>query len=199
MRDTTKKRGFFAFVVVICLAVLGGLGAYYQYMKKQQMKESVHTPTTETEKLIARDLEMGYPETPKEVMKLFSRINQCIYNKSLSDDEFSSLVKQLQVLYCEELKKQNSVEKIGKDIAADAEKYRKEKKKIVNYTIDEQNNFQYKTINGREMVYLKYSYFMREGSNYNTWNQRAILVKEEDKWKIMGFDSLAVEKENKES
>ena len=34
-----------------------------------------------------------------------------------------------------------------------------------------------------------YSYFMREGTKYSTWNQRAVLVKENDVWKILGFGS----------
>lgn len=195
--EKKKKRALFAFVVIICLAVLGGLVVYYQYMKKQQQKTRVNTPATEVEKLIAKDLETGYPQTPKEVIKLFCRINQSVYNKELSDEEFSSLVEQLQALYCQELKKQNSVEKVEKELSQDADKYRKENKKIVNYTIEESDNFQYKTVQGKEMVYLKYSYFMREGSKYSTWNQSAILVREEDKWKIMGFGPGPFEKSEK--
>ena len=195
--EKKKKRALLVFVVIICLAVLGGLVVYYQYMKKQQQKTRVNTPATEVEKLIAKDLETGYPQTPKEVIKLFCRINQSVYNKELSDEEFSSLVEQLQALYCQELKKQNSVEKVEEELSKDADKYRKENKKIVNYTIEESDNFQYKTVQGKEMVYLKYSYFMREGSKYSTWNQSAILVREEDKWKIMGFGPGPFEKSEK--
>lgn len=192
-----KKKGktLFAFIIVMCLLVLAALAIYYQYMKRQQSSEAERTPTTETEKLITKDLEKGYPETPKEVMKLFARFNQCIYNNGgLSDDERSSLVSQLQILYCEDLKKANTLEKMEQDIEADAKKFDKENKKIVNYTIDEEKNYDYKTIDGREMVYIKYSYFMREGTKYNTWNQKAVLVKEDDVWKILGFDSAPVER-----
>lgn len=184
-----KRRNIVVFIIVMCLAVLGALGAYYQYMKKQQMQETVHTPTTETEKLIAKDLRVGYPETPKEVMKLFGRYIQCIYNKTLSEDEFSSLVGQLRILYCEDLKNQNEVQDMERDIRAEIKSYKKNGKKIVNFTIDDDSKYQYKTIDNREMVYVKYSFFMRESDKYSTWNQRAILVKEDDKWKIMGFGS----------
>lgn len=189
MSATKKRRNLVAFVVIMCLVVLGALSIYYQFMKKQQMQETVHTPTTETEKLIAKDLQVGYPETPKEVMKLFSRYNQCIYNKTLSEEEFSALVSQLRILYCEDLQKQNGLEKMEREISDDIEEYKKTDKKIVSYTIDEESNYQYKTIDNREMVYLKYSYFMREGDKYSTWNQWAILVKESEKWKILGFGS----------
>ena len=79
-----KKRGLITFLILVVLVVLGVLAVYYQYMKKLQLQDTVHTPTTETEKLVAKDMDAGYPETPKEVIKLFGRINQCIYNKKLS-------------------------------------------------------------------------------------------------------------------
>lgn len=188
-----KKRGLLTFVVIVSLVVLGALAVYYQYMKRQQMQETVHTPTTETEKLVAKDLEMGYPETPKEVIKLFGRMNQCIYNKKLSDDDFSSLVGQLRTLYCDDLKELNSQEKMESDIEEEKETYQSQNRKIINYNIDEEQKYQYKTIDGVQMVYLKFSYFIRADSNYNTVNWYAILVKEDDKWKIREFNPLGTE------
>ena len=188
-----KKRGLLTFVVIVSLVVLGALAVYYQYMKRQQMQETVHTPTTETEKLVAKDLEMGYPETPKEVIKLFGRMNQCIYNKKLSDDDFSSLVGQLRTLYCDDLKELNSQEKMESDIEEEKETYQSQNRKMSNYKIDEEQKYQYKTIDGVQMVYLKFSYFIRADSNYNTVNWYAILVKEDDKWKIREFNPLGTE------
>lgn len=188
-----KKRGLLTFVVIVSLVVLGALAVYYQYMKRQQMQETVHTPTTETEKLVAKDLEMGYPETPKEVIKLFGRMNQCIYNKKLSDDDFSSLVGQLRTLYCDDLKELNSQEKMESDIEEEKETYQSQNRKIINYNIDEEQKYQYKTIDGVQMVYLKFSYFIRADSNYSTVNWYAILVKEDDKWKIREFNPLGTE------
>lgn len=192
-----KKRGLLTFVVIVSLVVLGALAVYYQYMKRQQMQETVHTPTTETEKLVAKDLEMGYPETPKEVIKLFGRMNQCIYNKKLSDDDFSSLVGQLRTLYCDDLKELNSQEKMESDIEEEKETYQSQNRKIINYNIDEEQKYQYKTIDGVQMVYLKFSYFIRADSNYNTVNWYAILVKEDDKWKIREFNPLGTEEGQK--
>ena len=182
-----NKRSLQVFVIIILLVVLGALAVYYQFMKRQQMIETVHTPTTETEKLVAKDLEMGYPETPKEVMKLFGRINQCIYNKKLSSDNFSSLVGQLRGLYCEKLKDRNKKEKMEEQIIKEKDIYKSHKRKIINYNIDEESNYVYKQIDGEEVVYLNFSYFIRDENEYNTVNWFAILVKEKDKWKIREF------------
>lgn len=183
-----NKRKIYAFVIVILLVVLGTLAVYYQYMKKQQMQETVHTPTSEAEKLIAKDLEMGYPETPKEVMKLFGRINQCIYNKKLSSENLSSLVGQLRELYCEKLQQQNKKEKMVEEITKEKKTYKSNKRKIINYNIAEEKDYEYKEIDGEELVYLNFSYFIRNSSEYSTVNWYAILVKENDKWKIREFN-----------
>lgn len=193
-QNRKSRRGIFLFLIVTLLVVIGVLVVYYQQMKKQQMQETVQTPTTETEKLIAKDLEMGYPETPKEVMKLFGRYNQCIYNKTLSEEEFSALVGQLRELYCEELKDLNTQEKMEADISAEKQLYSKNRK-IINYTIDEEQNYQQKEVEGTDMVYLKFSYFIRTDDNYSTVNWYAILMQEDDKWKIREFNPLDAEKE----
>ncbi len=192
-KNVKNRRNLFIFVVILLLAALGALAVYYQYMKRQQMQETVHTPTTETEKLVTKDLEMGYPETPKEVIKLFGRINQCIYNKKLSSEDLSALVGQLRELYCKELKDKNGQQKMEKKITNEKKTYQSKKRKIINYNIDEERNYQYKEIDGVELVYLKFSYFIRSDSEYNTVNWYAILVKEDDKWKIREFSPVGKE------
>lgn len=194
-RNPKSRRGISLFIIIVLFVVIGVLIVYYQHMKKQQMQETVHTPTTETEKLIAKDLEMGYPETPKEVMKLFGRINQCIYNKTLSTEDFSALVGQLRELYCEELRDLNTQEKMEADISSEKKLYKSKSRKIINYTIDEEQNYQYKEIEGNEMVYLKFSYFIRSDNSYSTVNWYAILMQEDGKWKIREFNALDTEKE----
>lgn len=187
-KSKKNKRSLYAFVVIILLVSLGALAIYYKYMKRQQMQESVRTPTTETEKLIAKDLEMGYPETPKEVMKLFGRINQCIYNKSMSSEDFSTMVGKLRELYCKELKDKNDQKKMEETIRSEKSTYESQKRKIINYYIEEENTYQYKEVEGKELVYLGFSYFIRANSEYSTVNWFAILVKEDGKWKIREFN-----------
>lgn len=187
-KSRKNKRSLQFFIIITILVVLGVLAVYYQVMKRQQMSETIHTPTTEAEKLVAKDMKMGYPETPKEVMKLFGRINQCIYNKSMSSDNFSSLVGQLRELYCKELKDHNKQKKMEEEIAKEKDIYKSHKRKIINYNIDEESNYVYKTINGEEVVYLNFSYFIRNDGDYNTVNWFAILVHENDKWKIREFN-----------
>ncbi len=75
-------------------------------------------------------------------------------------------------------------------------KYPPKKRKIINYSIEDENKFQHKTIDGTEMVYLKFSYFVRTDDDYNTVNWYAILVKEDGKWRIREFNPLKSKKQN---
>jgi len=97
---TKKILGAFVAILVIAACIL----AVFFFMNKQAKKEAEDNvlPTTEVGKLLAKDLETKYPETPTEVVKLYWRINRCMYNKDTSDKEEEKLLKQMCNLYDEE-------------------------------------------------------------------------------------------------
>ena len=182
-----KRRSIVTFSFVICLVAVA-IGGYYQIMKRQKLQSEVKTPTTELEKLIAKDLEIGYPETPTEVMKLWGRLNQCIYNTNMSDEEFDQLLSQMRAMYSTDLLEVNSEEQQREKLKAEVEQFKDDKKKIVSYSAETGASVQYKTINDRECAYIKISYFMNTGGrSYAKTFQDFILVKQNDRWKILGF------------
>lgn len=181
------KKNVTAFTFVVCIIIIGILAVYYQYMKKQQLQTDVQTPTTEIEKLIAKDFEMGYPETPTEVMKLWGRVNQCMYNSSLEDGEFDSLLKQLRTMYSSELLKQNSEESHSKKFQEEINKFHKNKYKIVSYSAETGTSVRYQTINNQKCAYIRISYFINQKGDYVKTFQDFVLINESDRWKILGF------------
>lgn len=189
MEGSTKKekRSLFLFTAVMCVAVIAGMAVYYQYMKKQQARAETTTPVTEAEKLIAKDLEVGYPETPKEVMKLWGRLNQCLYNSGMSDEKFLALVKQLRMLYCTDLLEQNPEEEHVQKMQEDTVQFRKDTNNIVRYAVQSEKEIQYKKINEKECANLQISYLINQGDGYAKEFQEFILVKENDHWKVLGF------------
>jgi hypothetical protein len=194
-----KRRSIVTFSFVICLVAVAAIGGYYQVMKRQKMQSEVKAPTTELEKLIAKDLDIGYPETPTEVMKLWGRLNQCIYNSKVSDDEFKSLALQLRKMYSTDLLDQNPEERHIQRLSEEVEKFKEDKKKIVSYSAETGSAIQYKTINGRECAYIKISYFMNTGGRaYAKTFQDFILVKQNERWKILGFKNGQQENASKE-
>ncbi len=196
MAEEKKKKGtggLAAFIFVMCLVVVGGLGIYYQIMKKQHMRTQSNIPTTETEKLIAKDLSVGYPETPTEVMKLWGRINQCMYNSNLSDEEYTALLKQLRAMYSAELLEANKEDAHSAKLKSEITEFQNEKNKIVSYSADAGRTVQYKTVDGKKCAYARISYFIGKKNGYVKMFQDYILVQEDSKWKILGFQETEQE------
>ncbi|MBQ6537592.1 MAG: hypothetical protein IJL75_01675 [Eubacterium sp.] len=183
-----KRKSIITFSFIICILAVAAVGGYYQFMKRQQMQSEVKAPTTELEKLIAKDLDVGYPETPTEVMKLWGRLNQCIYNTKLDDDEFDALLKQLRTMYSSDLLAQNSEEEHRKNLENEVEQFKNDKKKILSYSAETGQKVKYKNIKGRDCANLSIRYFMNTGKrSYAKTFQDFILVSEDGKWKILGF------------
>ena len=81
----------FAFFAGLLIVV--AIAFFYAHKEKQNTTID-NTNASEAERLINKDLEVGYPDTPTEVLKLFGRMNQCIYNNNMSDKQFDELRKQ---------------------------------------------------------------------------------------------------------
>lgn len=193
-----KKKSLVSFVFLMCIIVIVGLAVYFQFMKRQQMQQEEKTPTTETEKLIAKDLDAGYPETPTEVMKLWGRLNQCMYNTELEEEQFDALLSQMRALYSSELLAQNPEEAHKAKLQEDLTHFHDYGYKIVSYTVETGTDVQYKTINNKECAYLNMYYFINQKGDYTKNYQDYILVKEDGKWKILGFQEAKTEDVSKE-
>ena len=192
---TNAKNKLILFIFLMCLLVVGGLVVYYQYMRKQQMQGMEKVPTTEAEKLIAKDMEVGYPETPTELLKLWGRINQCIYNTDLNDEEQEALFRQLRMMYSSELLEQNEESTHMKKFTDEVEEFQDNKYKIVNFSVDKGANVQYKTINKSECADIHMYYFIKKSGKCIKNHQDFALIKEDDKWKVLGFQQSAKDEE----
>jgi hypothetical protein len=189
-----KRSNLIVFIVVMILVVAGGLVLYYRYMSKQQTEETAKTPSTEVEKLLAKDLETGYPETPTEVMKLWGRINQCMYNSKLTDEQFEALLGQLRMMYSTELLEQNPEESHLAKMQEEVSEFKSKKNKIVSYSAQTGTSVVYKSIQDRETSKARISYFINCSGTYLKQYQDYVLVDEDGKWKILGFKEISTEK-----
>lgn len=181
-----KNMTIFAFVT--CLLVIGVIYVFYQHKNADKVESGNIPSATELQKLTEKDLEMGYPETPTEVIKFFARINQYIYNTGGLDDEtFDKLLNQLRMLYSKSLLDQNTFEEQKENFIAEVQEFQKKKRKIANYTVDKESSLKYLDYDGQKCALIQISFFMTENGNYSKVFQDYILVKEEKHWKILAF------------
>ncbi|MCI8770373.1 MAG: hypothetical protein HFH73_04365 [Lachnospiraceae bacterium] len=187
---TKKIIGAFTAIILVAAVVL----AVYFAMNKQAQKEAEENvlPTTEVGKILAKDLELKYPETPTEVLKLYWRINKCMYNDGVSDGDFEKLLKQLRLLYDDELlaEKENSFEAMLKNFKKDRESYQDSSRKISSaYNVQENKTISVKKLDGKDYATVITSILLKAKGEKNTKTYEKFMCRRDanGKWKILGW------------
>ena len=116
-----KKNGQKIIFAVVCVVIIVGL-FWYTAAKKENSAEN-NDDLTEVEKVITKNLEKNYPETPREVVKFYNRIITCFYDEEYTDDELYELGDQARLLMDDELLENNSRDDYFKSLKADIEDY----------------------------------------------------------------------------
>lgn len=187
-----------AFVGIVCVAAL--ILVLYNMLVQGKLTSSRDAATTSTEisKLLEKDLDDRYPDTPTEVVKLYWRLNKCMYNSSMSDKNFEGLLKQLRKLYDEELlaEEDNSWDQMLKNFKKDKNEYNKKKRTISNYTVQQNSTVQYGDLDGKEGATVITCTLMKEKSDRKQTYEKFICRKDEQgKWRILGWEQVTDEKE----
>lgn len=197
--NKTKKKIVVVFTVIVVAAV-AVLAVYFLINREAARKaEEGVLPSTEIGKLLAKDLELKYPETPTEVVKLYWRINRCLYNDDLNDKDFEALFKQLRLLYDEEFlaDENNSYEKMLKKLKKEKEGYGSKKKTINVSVVQKNDTLKTVTLDGKECVTVISSTLLTDkGDTTKTFEQFICRRDSNKKWKILGWQ-LTTEKEAK--
>lgn len=195
-KKMAKNMSIFAFMT--CLIIIGVVFLYYNHKQEVDVGGTAKK-ASEVEILSTKDMELSYPETPVEVMKLFGRFNQCIYNTAadMSDEEFDRLLNQMRVIYSSKLLEQNSFDEQKDSLKSEIQEFSKMKRKIVNYTVEKSSSVQYEKIENQECAYLQMAFFMSENGNYSKSFQDYVLVKEGKQWKILAFKKNTEAKNSK--
>lgn len=164
---------------------------YYISNNTESKKESVSVPSTEVERLLAIDMELNYPATPREVLKLYSRFSKCFYNLQYSEEEFKLLVTQYRKLMDHELLVNNPEEDYIPMLEKEIDQYERRKLTITSYTISEKTAVKYSAKNGRKYAQLQVPYLLKDTSSPLKVTEEFILRADETgKWKILGWKAV---------
>lgn len=183
-----NKKTITAFLIMAVVAVVVVFG-FKKLSRYAYTREPEVTDTTELGKLLNKDLENQYPATPREVMKFYNRVNSLLYNsEEISDTQFEELLKQMRMLFDQELLSENSFEDQLKAFQKDVNDYQDNKKRIVSYSLPENSAVTYYETDGRQMASLEVGYMLKEKDSYSKMTEEFILRQDEDKnWKILGW------------
>lgn len=193
-----KKKIGITFVALVCLAVVV-LTIFYMISngKISESRES-KSSTTEVDKLMSKDLDNGYPETPTEVLKLYWRYNKCLYNTTLTDKEYDKLLKQLRKLYDAELLdvKDNAWEKMRERLAKEQKSYKKKEQTISTYVVQPAGSIEYKTIDQRECATVITGTLTKAKQKRMQIYEKFLCRKDaKGKWRILGWEQTTDKEE----
>lgn len=185
MNKNTKK----IITIVIGLFVLTGVlvWGFYQVTQNKGIMNST-SPNDEIAKLIEKDIEGNYPGTPREVLKLYFRITQCMYNEEMTEKEFDALASQLRLLFDDELLENNKENTFRSNLNADIKEFKENGERITGYEVELGSETKRSKINGKDYATLKATAIVQKrGKQNNFYKTREIFLfrqDENEQWKI---------------
>ena len=192
---TKKMIGAFTAIIVVAAAIIGVYFMMNGQSQKQDEGEEI-LPTTEVGKILAKDLELKYPETPTEVLKLYWRINTCMYGEGVSDENFEKLLKQLRMLYDDELlaEKDNSYETMLKNFKKDRENYLDNNMKIVTNVVQKNDTIVVKDLDGTDCALVITATLVKAKSKTTSTYEKFMCRRDSSgKWKILGWQQTTAD------
>ena len=163
-----KKTGIVILTIALIAAICGSFYVVNDKSKRANQKEKV---LTEVQRITTKDLDKNYPQTPREVVKLYNRIVKCYYGMQYSDEELDALTDQALKLFDDELAANNPKDTYKQSVTADAQSYKEQ-----------------------GITYVKASYFMKEGSSYSKTYQEYVLRQDKEGcWRILTFYKIAAD------
>lgn len=175
-------------VIILCILAASVIG-YYFYLSNKTANDPTDkaAKTTEVEDAIAKDV-TTVTNTPREAVKFYSVVLQCLYNESPSEEEITALGNKALELLDEELINNNPEEKFLENLKAEIGEYSKSKRIVMGYAIESSEEVKYYTEEEKEYAIVNASYTLRETETFTKTNEEYILRKDEEGyWKILGW------------
>ena len=185
MRAAKKKIG--AVIGVIALVAIIVLTFYYYLVNHAPAEETQDQTMTETEKIIAYDLDADYPQTPRETVKLFARFMKALYDNP-EETEIEPLALKIRELYDEEFLENNPEEAYLNNLKSDISGWKESDRRITNYLLVNEDLEQEKELEGVKYSVNYISYTIQENGKFTeTWK---VLLRQdkENKWRILGWE-----------
>lgn len=173
-------------IAVICMVSL--VVGYYAYLSRRNDATSADDTVelSEVQAIISRDFNKDYPATPRAVVKWYNRIITAYYNEEFDQGQLEQMADKARMLMDDELLKYNPKDTYVASLTLEIEDYHNRSRTIVQSTVSDSNEVQYKKVNGYECAFLSTYYFIREGSSYTRTYEDFCLRKDSNgNWKIL--------------
>ena len=171
-------------IILVCIVI-----GYYYYLSNKEKKDTVDVQkATAVQAALSYNFEKNYPPTPKEVVKLYGQITQCLHNETYTDEEFEKLALKIQNLYDEELIANKTRNQYLEDLKWDIKNVREQEIVISSYAAGASTDVEYYSMDGYSFAKIPCTFTMRKGTFLEVTDEIFLLRKDADgHWKIYGW------------
>ena len=184
-----SKMGLGGTIVFVILFAAVVVGIYLMITReKNDGKLESNVEVTEYSSLKQRNMVTNYPQTAREVVKLYCRITKCLYNEDLSDSQIEDLVDMLRMLYSTELLEENPREDMIGLVKGDIQNYKKFERTINSYSIDDSGDIVYVRTTKPAKATVNMYFTIKAGGAFERAYEEILLVEQDENiWKILGW------------
>lgn len=188
-----KKRITTAFAVVMIGTIIILL-IYLEWSQRSSSKKvASENIREEVQSLLEKDLELYYPETPREAARLHGQMTKALYS-GIGDEEIEALAKKIRLLYDGELLENNPEDKYLKDLYSEIAAWNKAERKITNYLIVNEDLEVREVIDGREYATVYVSFTITDQGKRTELRKYLLRSDEDGRWKVLGWEVIPEEK-----
>ena len=196
-KNSSGKNNSIKGILVIVILALGVLAYFYVINNRMKRIEEDVDKITPVQELLVRDLDASYPNTPKEVVKLYSEITRCFYGEEFTEEELVKLAQMSRKLFDDELVANQDEDSYLRALKGEIATYKKANRVISSYSVSSSADVQYYNYLNAEWAQLIAMYSIRSGGKIEPSKERYLLRKDsEGHWKIYGFKLEQLENTN---
>lgn len=190
--EKSKKRTILTIVTMTILSIIVVWFYFYWSNRTVSTNDASDVELTEVDKFLNKDLELYYPETPREVVKLYSGMMKLLYT-DIDDEQVKSLALKIRELYDVELIEINPKEQYLNNLYTEIASWKEKGRKITNYLLYDEEAEAVSTIDGMDYATVYISYTVQENGKV-TERWRFLLRKNElGRWKLLGWEYVPEE------
>ena len=178
-------------IIIVSVLALMCIGYFFYLSNRKSTKDATDKSVgnQEVAALTTKDIDKNYPESPKEVVKLYARITKAYYESDVSEENIEKLGRQARILFDDELKNTQTEDEFLSALKEDISIYRNNNAKISSFNIQTANNTRYTKFNNREYASIELVYYIREGTQLRTSGTKFTLRRDNSgKWKILYWE-----------
>ena len=189
-----KKSNPIKIIIVFVIFMVFCVGVFFYLSNRTDENvstENSKTTVTAVDEVLARNLDMNYPPSPKEVVKYYSEITRCFYGEKYTEDQLVEMADKSRVLFDDELYNNQTDAQYLQALKNEIVTYKEEDRVISSFSVSSSIDVDEYVYEGREYAQLYCIYSIRTGTSISPIQERYILRKDSvGHWKILGFKKV---------